>query len=190
MARWRGRRRGTIGVRLSIGSGRRVLLNGHAKFVEGASVLRVFGGDAFLDGLRALELRAGIEEAALLTTVQFELTLGACAFGIEARGKDSAAIGATGASDRANHPRSARAELIRAPRAASGWLAVVRLISFFLLFRVAIPAVSILSIHKRLRPPVSTDCHSYNSCFCADALANLASIQSDCYTRPDGALIP
>jgi hypothetical protein len=48
--------------------------------------------------------------------------------------------------------------------------------------------VSVLSIHKRLRPPVSTDCHNENSCFCADALANLACIQSDCYTRPDDAL--
>jgi hypothetical protein len=38
----------------------------------------------------------------------------------------------------------------------------VRFILLVFFFRVAIPAVTVLSIHKRLRPPVSTDCHSYN----------------------------
>jgi hypothetical protein len=66
----------------------------------------------------------------------------------------------------------------------------VRLFFFLVLFRVAIPAVTVLSIHKRLRPPVSTDCHNYNLDYCAHALANLACIQSDCYTRPDRAIIP
>jgi hypothetical protein len=66
----------------------------------------------------------------------------------------------------------------------------VRLVLLILLLRVAITAVTVLSIHKYLRPPVSTDCHNYNSCFCANALANLACIQSDCYTRPDDALNP
>src|SRR5256885_4715317 len=49
------------------------------------------------------------------------------------------------------------------------------------------PAMTVLSIHKRLRPPVSTDCNGYNLRFCAVALANLALFQSDCYTRPDFA---
>jgi hypothetical protein len=66
----------------------------------------------------------------------------------------------------------------------------VRFFFFFVFFRVAIPAVTVLSIHKRLRPPVSTDCHSYNLDFCADALTNLVRIQSDCYTRPDRTMIP
>jgi hypothetical protein len=50
--------------------------------------------------------------------------------------------------------------------------------------------VTVLSIHKYLRPPVWTDCHNYNTWYCAVALANLACIQSDCYTRPDRAIIP
>jgi hypothetical protein len=38
----------------------------------------------------------------------------------------------------------------------------VRFILFIFFFRVAVPAVAVLSIHKRLRPPVSTDCNGYN----------------------------
>jgi hypothetical protein len=66
----------------------------------------------------------------------------------------------------------------------------VRPILLILLFRVAVTAVTVLSIHKNLRPPVSTDCHNYNLYICARALADLACIQSDCYTRPDRAIIP
>ncbi len=136
-------------------------------------------------------MRAGIEKAALLAAVEFELALGARAIGIEARRKDGAAIGAAGASDGTDHARSAWAELIGAARAAGRRLAIVMgLVFFILFFRLAVTAVTVLSIHKRLRPPVSADCHNYNSCFCANALANLACIQSDCYTRPDGALNP
>jgi hypothetical protein len=65
----------------------------------------------------------------------------------------------------------------------------VRLTLLFVFFRVPITAVAVLAIHKRLRPPVSTDCYNYNSCFCAVALPSLACIQSDCYTRPDCAII-
>jgi hypothetical protein len=66
----------------------------------------------------------------------------------------------------------------------------VRFVFFVGFFRVAVTAVTVLSIHKGLRPPVSTDCHNYNPCSCAVALANLACNQSDCYTRPDCAIIP
>jgi hypothetical protein len=135
-------------------------------------------------------LRAGIEEAALFAAMQFELAFGARSIGVEARSKDSAAIGTARAGDGADHARGARAELIGAARAAGGGLAVVRPIFFVLFFRVAVTAVTILSIHKNLRPSVSTDCHNYNSYLCARALANLACIQSDCYTRPDRAIIP
>jgi hypothetical protein len=176
--------------RLSIGSWRGVFFDGHAKFVEGAGVLGVFGRDAFRDRLGAFELRAGIEKAALLAAVQFELALGALAIGIKSRSEDGAAIGTSGARDGADHARSAGAELIGAARAASGRLAVVRFVLFFTFFRVAVTAVTVLSIHKYLRPPVSTDCHNYNPYSCAVALANLACIQSDCYTRPDRAIIP
>jgi hypothetical protein len=181
--------RGTRGGRLSIGSWRGIFFDGHAKFVEGASVLGIFGRDAFLNGLRAFKLRAGIEKAALFAAVQFELTLGTCAIGIEPRGQDGAAIGTSRACDGANHARRAGAELIGAARAAGGRLAVMRLVLFIAFFRVAVSAVTVLSIHKYLRPPVSTDCNNYNSCFWAIALANLACIQSDCYTRPERALI-
>jgi len=175
---------------LSVRSWRGVFFDGHAEFVKGAGVLGVLGRDALRDGLSALELRAGIEKAALFAAVQFELALGACAIGIESRSEDGSAIGAAGAGDGADHARRAGTELIGAAWAASGRLAVVRFVLFILLFRVAVTAVTVLSIHKRLHPSVSTDCHNYNRCFCAVALANLACIQSDCYTRPDGALIP
>jgi hypothetical protein len=36
----------------------------------------------------------------------------------------------------------------------------VRLIFFLVFFRVTVAAVAVLSIHKRLRPPVSTDCYN------------------------------
>jgi len=49
-----------------------VLLDSHAKLVELAVVLCIFGGDAFRDRLRALELGSGIEETALLAAVQLE----------------------------------------------------------------------------------------------------------------------
>jgi hypothetical protein len=66
----------------------------------------------------------------------------------------------------------------------------VRLIFLFILLRVTIAAVAVLSVHKRLHPPVSTDCNCHSSHFCADAHDYLVCIQSDCYTRPDCAIIP
>ena len=190
MARGARRERGAGGGRLSIGGWRGIFFDGHAEFVKGAGVLGVLGRDAFRDGLSAFELRAGIEKAALFAAVQFELALGTRAIGIEPRSEDGAAIGTARAGDGADHAGRAGAELVGTARATSGRLAVVRLVLLFLLFRVAVTAVTVLSIHKRLRPSVSTDCHNYNSCFCAVALANLAYIQSDCYTRADCAIIP
>jgi len=183
-------RRGAGGGRLSIRSGRGILFNGHAEFVERAGIFGIFRRDALLDGLGAFELRAGIEEAALLAAMQFELAFGARAIGIEAGSEDGAAIRTSRAGDRADHARRARAKLIGAAGTASRWLAVVSLTLLIVFFRVPITAVAVLAIHKRLRPPVSTDCYNYNSCFCAVALPNLACIQSDCYTRPDCAIIP
>src|SRR5579859_128174 len=94
---------------LRVGCGRCVLFHGGAKFVEGAGVLGVFGGDAFRDGLRTLKLSAGIEEAALFAAVEFELTLGTLAVGIETGSEDGAAVGAARAGDGADHARGARA---------------------------------------------------------------------------------
>ena len=183
-------RRGTRRVWLRVRGWRGIFFDGHAKFVEGAGVLGVLGRDALLDGLGTLELRAGIEKAALFAAVQLELAFRARAIGIETGSEDRATVGTPRACDRADHARRAGAELVGAARPADGRLAVVRLVLLFLLFRVAVTAVSVLSIHKYLRPPVSTDCHNYNPYSCAVALANLACIQSDCYTRPDRAIIP
>src|SRR5215831_5027750 len=151
---------GTGGLRVRCRRG--VLFDGHPKFVELAMVLGVFGGDAFLNRLRAFELRAGVEEAALLATMQFELALGALAIGIETRGEDSAAIGTAGPGDRPHHPRGARPELVGAAGAAGWRFFFVRAIALLTLLRIAVTAMTILAIHKRLRPPVLTDCNGYN----------------------------
>src|SRR5256884_5984705 len=51
--------------------------------LERAVVAGVLGRDALANRLGALELRASIEEAALLAAMQFELALGTFAVGIE-----------------------------------------------------------------------------------------------------------
>ena len=152
---WRGGGRYLRG--LGVRSGGSVFFNGHAEFVELAVVLGVLGGDALWDGLGALELGAGIEEAALLTTVKFKLALGTLPVGVETGGEDCAAIGASAARDGADHARGTRAKLIGA-RTALRRLAVVTLFSFFAFFRVAVTAMTVLSIHKRLRPDALPDC--------------------------------
>ena len=81
---WRGSGRYLRGLSVRRGCG--VFFDGHAEFVELAVVLGVFGGDAFRDRLGALKLGAGIEEAALLATVKFELALRALAVGVETSG--------------------------------------------------------------------------------------------------------
>ena len=147
-ARWGwGRRCG--GGRLGVRRGGGVFFNGHAEFVEGAIVFCVLGGDALGNGLRAFELDAGIEEAALLAGVKFELAFGAGAIGVEAGGQDRAAICAAAASDSADHSWGARTELIGAARAARRRLAAIMMNFrfFFVFFRVAITAVAVLAIH-------------------------------------------
>lgn len=94
---------------LRIGGWRGVFFHRSAKFVKGAGVFPVLGRNAFGHGLRTFELRAGIEEAALLAAVKFELALGALAVGVEAGGEDGAAVGAARAGDSANHAGGARA---------------------------------------------------------------------------------
>lgn len=123
-ARWGWGRAGG-GGRLGVRSGGGIFFNGHAEFVEGAIVFRVLGSDALGDGLRAFELDAGIEEAALFAGVKFELALWACAVGVEAGGQDRAAICAAAAGDGAHHSRRARTELVGATRAARRRLAIM-----------------------------------------------------------------
>ena len=157
MARCRDRSSG-LGL-LSIGSWRRIFFNRHSKFVELAVVFRVLWRDALGDRLGALELRPTIEEPALFAGMQFELALGTLPVGIEARRQHRAAICAAPSRDGADHARSARAKLIL-PRPARRWFAVVRFILFLVFFGIAIAAVTVLSTHKRLRPPVLPDCNS------------------------------
>jgi hypothetical protein len=147
----RGRRGGRSSL-LCVRCGCGVFLDRRAKFVERAVVLGVLGRDAVRNLLRALKLSAAVEEAALLATVQLKGALGTLTVRIKATGQNSAAIGAARARDGANHARRARAELIGA-RTALRRLAVMRAVFLILLFRVAIAAVIILSIHKRLRTP-------------------------------------
>ena len=147
----RGRRGGRSSL-LRVRGGRGVFFHGGAKFVEGAVVLCVLGSDAFGNRLRAFKLRAAVEEAALFATVQLESALGALAVGVEAAGEHCAAIGTARACHGADHARRSRSELIGA-RTALRRLAVVRAFLLVLLFRVAIAAVTILSIHKRLHTP-------------------------------------
>jgi hypothetical protein len=97
---------------LLIGGGRSVLFDGGAEFVKLAIIFAVFGGDAFRDGLRAFKLRAGIEEAALFAAMKLSVALGTSAAGIETGREDCSAIGATSASDGADHAGRARAEMI------------------------------------------------------------------------------
>jgi hypothetical protein len=177
------RRRGAGGGRnlrgLSVGSGGGVFFNGHAEFVELAIVFCVFGGDAFGDGLGTFELGAGIEEPALFAAVKLELTLWTLTVGIETGGQDGAAVGTTSASDGADHAGSARAELIGA------WTALRRLalvlFSFFAFFRVAVTAMTVLSIHNRLRPDAMPD-NDY------DCLKFRAGTHSHLVMNPTGLL--
>ena len=123
------------------------------------------------------------EEAALLAAVQLELALGAFSVGIEAGGKDRAAIGAARAGYGADHARSARAELIGAGTSLRG-LAVMRPFFFFIFLGIAVPAVTVLSIHKRLRPSVLTDCNEKSLNLRGDSHTTVACKEPDCYTRP------
>lgn len=155
-ARWCGSSRGCDLRGLRVGRRRSVFFDGHAKFVKLAVVLGVLRRDAFGNGLRALELRAGIEKAALLTAMKLELALGTLAVGIKTCGQNGAAVGAAAARDGADHARSARAELIRARTALRG-LAIVPFFPLFAFFRVSITAVTVLSIHTNLRPGTTPD---------------------------------
>jgi hypothetical protein len=50
-------------------------------------------------------------------------------------------------------------------------LALMALLSFFAFFRVAVTAMTVLSIHKRLRPDAMPDCN----CDCLDSRADAHS---------------
>ena len=146
---------------LHVRSGSRILLNRRSELVKCAVVLRVLRRNPRWYRLCALELSPAIEIAALLTTMQFEIAFRTLPVGIEASHQYCAAVRASRPSHGADHPRRARAKVIRgAPWSALRWLAVsVLLLVFFLLFGLTIAAVTVLAIHKRLRPSVATDCN-------------------------------
>jgi hypothetical protein len=137
---------------LRVGRWRGVFFNGGAEFVEFAVVADVLGSDAFGDGLRALELRGRVEEAALLAAVEFETALGTLSVGVEAGIEDGTAVGAASAGDSADHARGARAELIRIAWPA-GWrpaivmLTAVGFVFLFVALGIAIAAMAVFAIH-------------------------------------------
>jgi len=138
---------------LLIGRGSRVLFDGHAEFVEFAGVFAVLGSDALGDRLGAFKLCAGIEEAALFAAVEFGVALGAGAGGVEAGDQNSAAIGASGAGDGADHAGGAGTEMIvLSSRTALRGLAFGAGLLFF--FGIAIAAMAVLTIHGFLRARV------------------------------------
>src|SRR5260370_5088650 len=108
-------RRGGVSSLLRVGGGRGVFFHGGTKFVEGAVVLGVLGRDALWDRLRALKLRAAVEEAALFATVQLGSAFGTLAVGGQTTGEHCAAIGAAGAGHGADPARRSLPELVGAP---------------------------------------------------------------------------
>ena len=187
-----GSRRGSNGSgshlsRLGVGGRSGVFFDGHAKLIKLAVVLCVLGSDAFGDGLRALELGAGIEEAALFAAVKLKLAFGTLAVGVEAGGKNGAAVGTAAARDCADHSWRARAELIGARTA----LRRLPLMLFFLIafFRVAVAAMTVLSIHKRLRPDAMPDCDYDCLDFHADAHFDLGMYQTGLLHSAHSAIV-
>ena len=172
---------------LGVGGRSGVFFDGHAKLIKLAVVLCVLGSDAFGDGLRALELGAGIEEAALFAAVKLKLALGTLAVRVETRSEDGAAVGTSAAGDGADHSWRARAELIGARTA----LRRLPLMLFFLIafFRVAVAAMTVLSIHKRLRPDAMPDCDYDCLDFHADAHFDFGMYQTGLLHSAHSAIV-
>ena len=138
---------------MRVGRGCGIFLDRGAELVELAVVAGVLGSDAFGDGLRALELRGRIEEAALFATVELEAALGTFAVGIEAGVQNGATVGAASAGDGADHARGARAELIGVARSAR-WrptivmlTAAMALVFLFVALGIAVSAMAVFAIH-------------------------------------------
>jgi len=185
--RWRSRCSGSHLSGLGVGSGSGVFFDGHAKLVKLAVVLCVLGSDALGDGLRALELCAGIEETTLLATVELKLALGTLAVGVEARGEDSAAVGTAAACNGADHAWRAGPKLIGAWTALRRFAVV--LFFFVAFFRVAVAAMTVLSIHKRLRPDAMPDCDYDCLDFRADAHFDLGMYQTGLLHSAHSAIV-
>ena len=107
----------------------------------------------------AIENGLGGGRFGLLEVRLREIALGTFAVGIETGGEDCTAVGAAGPSYCTDHPRRPWPELIGTPRSALRRLALVRPLLLIVFFRIAVPAMAILSVHKRLRPSALADCH-------------------------------
>ena len=168
-------RRGGLGCcsglcRLRVARRSSVFFNGHAKFVKGACVLAVLRGDALGNGLCTFELRARVEETALLAAVKLKIAFGTLAVGIEAGGENGAAVGAARAGDGADHARGARAEVIvLAARSTLRGFSFLTMFFSVLLFVIAIAAMTILTVHVRLRITVRAGGNSQSSSYGANA---------------------
>ena len=95
--------------------------------------------------------------------MQFEIALRTFPARIETSYEDRATVRTTRACYRPHHPRRARAEVVRrSSRAALRRLAIsVFLFVSFLFLGITIAAVTVLAIHKRLRPSAAPD-RNYN----------------------------
>ena len=118
--------------------------------------------------------------------MQFEITLRTFAGRIKTSYEDRAAIRTTRPRYCSNHPGSARTKVIRrASRSALRRFSFsVSFFVFFLFFGITIAAVTVLAIHKRLRPSAAPDCNCsmlydwFTTCLFPKC------IQSERYKRP------
>jgi len=168
---------------LLVGSGSSVLLDGHAKFVELAGILPVFRSNAFWDRLHALELGAGIEIAALFTAVQFGVALWASAVRIESWGEDRTAVGTARSRDSADHARRARTEVIILSARTAGGRALLWAGFSVFFFVIAVAAMAVLTIHKRLRASELLSGHSGQTAAAAAGRAKRARDMADLHLR-------
>ena len=176
---------GNLG-RLHIGSWCSILLYRGPELVKRAVILGILRGDSCRDCLRALELRSAVKEPALLTAMELETALGTFSKRVKARHQHRPAIRTAGSRYRADHPWGARPEMIgRATRSTLRRFPLpVLLLASFLFFGITIAAVTVLAIHKRLRPSVATDCNcGFLSNFLKSSLFPRC-IQSERYKRP------
>jgi len=133
-----------------------------------------------LDGLVHSNARRN-RKTALLAAVHSAWHLGHVPLGSNPGVRTAPQLEQRAARDRADHPRRARAELISAARPPAGACGRVTCPSYLLL-RVAVTAVTVLSIHKRLRRQ-SRRTATLQFMLLPVALANLALYPIGCCTR-------
>jgi heme-degrading monooxygenase HmoA len=83
--------------------------------------------------------------------VELGVAFRASSVGIEARSEDSAAVGAARAGDGADHARRARAEVIVLSAWTAGGRPLFGTCFSVFFFRIAVTAMAVLTVHKRLR---------------------------------------